>query len=67
MALDLMYDTFFCEFPLGLLSEWDEFMEDHPATQDFSGFQRHYAEIVHALRHKTGVRSDLKDRDRYQI
>jgi len=50
MALDLMYDTFFCEFPLGRLSQWDRFMEYHPATNDFRGFQQHYEEIMDTFR-----------------
>ena len=50
MALDLMYDTFFCEFPLERLSEWNEFIEAHPPTQDFSGFQMHYRAIMTAFR-----------------
>jgi hypothetical protein len=49
MALDLMYDTFFCEFPLGRLSEWDEFMQDHPTINTFAEFDAHYARILDAF------------------
>ena len=50
MALDLMYDTLFCEFPLGRLSQWDEFIEDHPPIQTLAEFEGHYAEILEAFR-----------------
>ena len=50
MALDLMYDTFFCEFPLGRLSEWDAFIEDHPRIQTLAEFSTDYDEILAAFR-----------------
>jgi hypothetical protein len=49
MALDLLYDTFFCEFPLGRLSQWDEFMEDHPPINTFAEFDAQYADIMQAF------------------
>jgi hypothetical protein len=56
-----MYDTFFCEFPLGRLSEWNEFIEAHPATQDFSGFQREYQAIMTAFRAHNFVEQYARD------
>ena len=50
MTLDLIYDTFFCEFPLGRLSQWDSFIEEHPPIQTLAEFEGFYDEIRAAFR-----------------
>ena len=53
MALDMIYNAFFCEFPLESLSAWDSFIAVHllsdPPIETLQDFSVDYAQILAAF------------------